>query len=647
MARIPDAYFAAGFGQKLAQPQGVVGPDPSGGQAIAAAAQNLGGAVTDFGTDLVYEKSQAKKAQLDEFERLEKLRRDSEARSSLFTHENTLGQVVDELARDKELTPKEKRDQFKEQSDKVRTSFEQTVPEEYRYAFGPAFDEHRTRAESALDGHLRKELQDGTRANGLVAREALLNSAKPLGEKLALIKDPDAFDWEAEGYSEEDRAKVVASLAEQATEGEVAQRLNQDDPRQVLKALRETTGEGGDYARYNDLTPKTRQAYIRTAKAMIDQQEADAARRAKEGKTARDDAAKNAFERYKEMREGLFPIDPKQEAAFWKTVGGTDYEDRARDVRKTTGALGFVTDKIRTDPLKYGAAQMGFDVPQLSLDDPTSWPEQLTARAEIAASIKASAGLPYLPVLTNDEAAGLSGMFKTQAPLAQINTIKALQQGLGTDSVKQMARQFAASDRDLGMIVGLVTAGRAPAAYHVAEGRRLLTEKAVPMTAALQVDMRTRFDNTVDDALTGLPQVREGFHDAVTAAYLSLQSGREVADGTLNKKAYDEALLMVLGGEPAKVNGKKVLLPDGISEAQFLTNIKRIDAATVESAGGVLGFASAGEAAEAIRDDAELWEAGNGRYRFAVDGRFLMTPEGKTFELNLADMAGMKFPVRR
>jgi hypothetical protein len=95
-----------------------------------------------------------------------------------------------------------------------------------------------------------------------------------------------------------------------------------------------------------------------------------------------------------------------------------------------------------------------------------------------------------------------------------------------------------------------------------------------------------------------------------------------------------------------EVNGKYVLLPDGVSEEQFLDNWERIDAGAIEKAGGAFGFADPAAAAETIRDDAEPWEAGPGRYRFAIDGRFVLTADGtKPLEIWLADMAGQRMKV--
>lgn len=642
--RIPDAYFS-GLGQRVPELRSGPAPDTSGAQQIGQSVRRLGDTLTGIGMDMARTRNAEIERQNAEIERLQKLKRDAEARSALFAHENTLGQVVDTIARDKGLTPQEKRDQLREQSEKVEKSFLQSVPDEYRFAFGPTFEQQRFKAASVLDTHLGKELQDEIRAAGMTAREQLLNSAKPLAEKLALLKDPDAWDWEAEGLSEAQRVAEVARLTEQATEAEIETRLNSEDPRAIMRDLHATAGEGGAFAHYADLSPKTRQAYVRTARSLIEQQQREAERRRKEAAEAQEKAARAAFDRYKEAREGLYPIDPAAEAGFWKLVAGTEYADKAKEVRAKTGALGYVAGKVKEDPLKYGAAQLGYEVPSLSVDNPAAWPGQLAARGEVAGVIKKEHGLPYLPVLTTDEAKGLTGIFATQAPTAQVQMVKTLAGTLGKDSVQHIARQMAQQDPDLGVVVALAAEGKDKAAFHIADGRRLLAEKAVPLDKTTSDDMRRRFDSELDDALAGTPQLRESFFQAAKSAYVSLAAGREVVDANLNKKIFDEALLLVIGSAPAKINGKRVLLPNGVSEEQFRTNWRRIGPQQIEAAGGVKGFASAAEAAEAIRDDAQPWEVGAGRYRFAIDGRFLLTPEGAPLELNLSDMAGQRMKI--
>lgn len=637
--RIPDAYFDGGMGQRAATPRRFLNPDRSDTIAIGHQVQQIGeGMLRDGVAQMQKEKS--------EIEHLEKIKRDGEARTGLFTFGNELTAITARIAADKALTPQQKQEAFRAQAEELRGKFSETLPEEYRYAFAPAIAENHARAGAALDEHLAKDLQIEIRAAGATGREQLLNSARPLEEKLELLKDPDAWNWEGEGYDDAQRQKVVAELSEQATEAEVAERLNSDDPRKVLADLRATKGnDGGDYAQFVDLSPKTRQALIRTAKSQIEAQEREAERRKKEAKAAIDLQAREAFEQYKNLREGLLPIGAKAEAGFWKLVAGTEYEEKAREVRKRTGALGFVAEKVKTDPLKFGAAQLGVEVPELSVDDPQSWADQLTARGTLAGKIKTLHGLTYTPILTNDEAAGLTGLLKAQSPQSQTRTLTGLTSTLGADSVRQVARQFAASDPDLGMIAGLAADGRDKAAFHVADGRRLMEEKALTTPAPLARDMRDRFDKEMDQALAGMPQAREAFFRATQSAYVSLLGAAKAGDEQLDKKLFAQALQMVVG-ETAEVNGKRVLLPPNVDEERFLTNWRRIDEAKVQVAGGVYGFADNVAAAEAIRDDAEPWEAGPGRYRFSLDGKMLLTADGsKPFELSLADMAGQKIKI--
>ena len=653
--RIPDAYFS-GLGQRVPELRSGPAPDTSGAQQIGQSARRLGDTLTGIGMDMARTRNAEIERQNAEIERLQKLKRDAEARSALFAHENTLGQVVDTIARDKGLTPQEKRDQLREQSEKVEKSFLQSVPDEYRFAFGPTFEQQRFKAASVLDTHLGKELQDEIRAAGMTAREQLLNSAKPLAEKLALLKDPDAWNWEAEGLSEAQRVAEVARLTEQATEAEIETRLNSEDPRAIMRDLHATSGEGGAFAHYADLSPKTRQAYIRTARSMIEQQQREAERRRKEAAEAQEKAARAAFEGYKEAREGLYPTDPAAEAGFWKLVAGTEYADKAKEVRAKTGALGYVAGKVKEDPLKYGAAQLGYEVPSLSVDNPAAWPGQLAARGEVAGVIKKEHGLPYLPVLTTDEAKGLAGVFAAQTPAAQVQMVKGLTGTLGKESVQRIAQQFYGSDPGLSMVIGLTAAGKDEVAQHVANGQAILKAKAVPMPPTVRQEMAAEFQKYLGGkrsswfgpdgapALAESPQLRDALFDAAVSAYTSQAATTGRPADSIDRELFRKSAAAVVG-QIVTVRNKGTVLPDGVGEEAFLTNIRRIHSKFIEQAGGVVGFPSMETAAEKIREDGQFWEYAPGKYKVVIDGRYVQTPQQTDLILNLADVPPAPAPA--
>lgn len=567
---------------------------------------------------------------------------DSSARSALFAHENDLNGLVSDLSADTSLQPQEKRDEFRKRSDELRGQYLDQIPERIRPSFLPTFAQQLYQSTDKLDGAVQKQVTDTIRSQGNDARNNLINSNRTLEDKLQILADPDAWDWDAEGLSDTQRHAEIERLAEEATGADIERRMNSEDPRQVLTDLRATTGkdgEQGDYINYSWLPPKTRQAYTRAARTAIDAQDREAERQKREAAAARDNAAKEAFGQYKTQREGLFPIDPAFEAAMWKAVGGTEYEQKAREIRKQTGGLDFVSSKIKTDPLKYGGAQLGLDVPPLSVDSPDQWPAQFAARFQVADVIRKAHGLPYSPILTNAEADGLSGLLKMQSPQAQVATINLLAQATDKETIGRMAGQFAATDRETGAVVELIARGKQQAAYHVANGRALLESKGASLPKMVSDDIRSKFNNELDDALAGMPQARETLLRSSELAYLSLRGSNAVIDDSLDSDTYEKALQMV-AGETAKVNGKRVLLPDGMKAEQFLDAFDSINEQHIESAGGVMGFTNAADAAEDIIDDAEPYETGTGRFRFVIDGRFLARADdpSRYFELDLSKL---------
>lgn len=637
--KIPDAYFSGGFGQQTVQPAPVARKDISGDLAIGQSLQRFGGSAVDMANTISDEEGrkalaaaharqqEAERIRREEEARLEKLEKAKEhglAQGSLFSHENTLQEIVGELAKDKNLDPQQKREQFSTMADQTRANFITSVPEEYQYAFAPAFDQHKFQAETALNRHLAADIQTTIKAQLGNTLEEIKRSPKPLAAKLALVAD---LQWEEAGFDAAGQADAVQKFREELTSDAVTARFNTDNPREILKDLN-AVDKKGNHVNYAYLEPKTRESFIHTAKSRIEQQEREAEAERRRRQSERNEAAKMAYEDYRDARQGLLTLDPKREASLWRAAQGTPYFDKMRDVKKTTGGIDFLTKKISEDPLKYGAAQMGIVVPTLDASDPASWPGQLQARGEVAKQIKTRHGLPYLPVLTNDEAKGLSEYIGNQSPQGTVKLLKNMTATFGGKNAGRIAQQFAAASPELGTVAGLVAAGREDAAELVAQGQRLVKEKAVSIPQGMTRDMQAKFDSIMGDALTGMPQARGAFLDAAKSAYIAKATAKGQLDDSLDNALFKETVREVVGST-AKINGKRVLLPTGMNEGQFRDFFKRIGPEQIRQAGGVYGYSDPAKAADDIRGDARLVEAGEGRYRFTIDGKPLYTADGK------------------
>lgn len=646
--RIPDAYFDAGLGQRIPRLRAGATPDPSGGIAIGQAGQNLGNAIMGIATheleeqgrqeysaalERKQERERRQREQDAEIKRLERAKQKGEATAALFEHENSLAESVKILEQDRKLSPEEKREQFGILADQTKANLLKSIPEEYQYEFGPTFDHQRFRAVESLNKVIESDIKGEAKARLYDALEALERSPKSLQEKLVLLRDIPEEVWDGAGVAPEVRAKEIQTRAEKITRAEVDGRFNTQPPKKIIADLRAVDAQGR-HTNFGDLDPTTREAYIHTAKSRIEAQQREEEDRRRHAQTERNRIAKEAYDEYKEARQGLMALSPKREAELWRQMGGTDYAARAKEVRKATSGLDFMAAKINKDPLRFGAAQMGIEIPPLDAANPQSWGGQLQARGEVAQKIKQTHRLPYLPIFTNDEAKAVGNYLKGQAPQGVVATVQSLQTVLGRKTTSRVAAQFAAADPELGMVVGLVANGKDKAAYHVANGQKLVQEKIQP-PKVLDDAIGRRFDGQLGGALTGMPQLRSGFLSAVRSAYVSMAAQNGALGDSLDGKVFDQAFREVVGNT-TKINGKRVILPTGVDEHFFKNSFRAVSGDLVKRSGGVMGYKSPETAAEAIKDDAKLYEAGNGRYRFAIDGRWLMTADGsRPFELEL------------
>lgn len=646
MARIPDAYFSGGFGQAVVHP---LEPQSKGaviGQAVgrlADTAQRIAADEIHYQGQMELNAAQERRAEAErqqreaeaEQQRLQREADKSAAMSSLMAHENALTDVVREIKADPAVKTADYLATFQQQAENVKSKFLASVPEEYKVSFAPAFEQHIYSARNQLNDIIAGEIRDSAKANVSTMIEELQRSPKSRSQKLAILDEALGNDdvFRAAGYGPDDKATLRQKFAETTAEDEIEQRLSDSAPLKIMEALH-AKEEDGSFHNWRELDPGKRESYYQAAKSRHQAMLAEQERARKERERERKDAARDAYDLYKEAKEGLLPLSVKEEAHLLRQMSGTPYEARAKAVRQKTTSIGFVTDKIKSDPLTYGAATLGLSVPPLDPRTATDWPAQLRQREEIGKVIQQKYGLAFTPVLTNQEAAGLVELAKGQSPQGLVQTFGALQQipGMKGAGLKQIARQFYAADPGLAAVVGLVASDKPVAAYNVANGQRLIREKAVPMPKSATDGLTRLFDNEMGDALQHAPANRATLSDAVTAAYVSMaaQKGLDTKESP-DKATYREAFAAVVGGT-AKVNGRRVVLPSGWSEGMMMTSLRKLTGDIVSAAGGVRGVDPA-RAAALIQDDGQLYEAGDGVYRVAVDGRFLQTNDGRDFRL--------------
>lgn len=652
--KIADAYFDGGFGQKIPRLQGGPAPDTTSAETITRGAAVLANAVGDIGFQGLQEQSheqlrlavEAKqereriaREQEMELKRLAREKEKSGAMSALVAHENNLTDIVSKIKNDPAIPTEKYQEVFDKQAEKEKADFLGNIPEEYQYAFTPTFEGHIFNARGELNKVVAQETRDKAKANLSGFVEELERSPKSRGEKLQILDEALADDatWKAAGLGPDDKVKVRQNFAEKTAENEIALALNTGSARKVMEALH-SQGKDGSFVHYPELDPKTRESYFHTAKSRWEQEQAEAERQRNEANRARREAARDAYEVYKEAKEGLYPISVQEEAKLLRQLQGTPYFDRAKSVQRKTTSIGFELGKIKEDPLVFGAAKLGLSVPPLDPRNPGAWPQQITDRAKVGAELQKKYGLSYVPVLTNQEAQGLAGLFAEQSPQGLTQTVSQLQSlpGMKGGTLKRIASQIAAADPSTGMVIGLAANGQQQAAFHVANGQKMLKDKDVKLPKSTTDNLTARFSNLAGDAISHLPQTRSQLSSAVGSAYVSMASQKGVAVDDFDKRIYEEAFHSVVG-ETVKLNGKHVVIPQGMGEGQFKDFFKSIDADTVKRGGGVRGYKTPEVAASYIKSAGRLWEMGDGKYKVSVDGRFLATEKGQDFILSIGE----------
>ena len=144
------------------------------------------------------------------------------------------------------------------------------------------------------------------------------------------------------------------------------------------------------------------------------------------------------------------------------------------------------------------------------------------------------------------------------------------------------------------------------------------------------VDLRDKYDDLIGDGLSGLPIINNTHYKAFKSYYAAL-AVRDGIDNDSVKSGIAEEAFKAVVGDTLKLNGKHIVLPEGVGEDSFLNRIRNISPMVVEQMGGVHGYSN-DEAAELLREDAQYFVTSRPNvYRVALDGKLLISKDRKNF----------------
>lgn len=321
--------------------------------------------------------------------------------------------------------------------------------------------------------------------------------------------------------------------------------------------------------------------------------------------------------------------------------GASDFEFKALELAQKT--LKTIKEETSADPMSY-ATKIGMtQAAVLDLENiGKPWASDKTAEiAKQSANASAIAEHFAVPVkpLTAEQADGFSARL-TQLPVdQQLIALRNLSSGLG-DQARNGFAQIASRDKVSGYIGGMVASD--PTSHSVAlsalKGNKMIRDSGTNY-ASLTVSARQQFDNNFASALPNDPELRNSIFQTALAKYV--YDKRDDGEQLIAKSSdFEKAITDVLGANISEMNGKKFVLPRGVSESEFNSFFR--SAAKAKNSDEVLRSISANKSdaylsngmkvtAETIRKNGQLESIGDGRYRVMIGGEYALGKDAKPF----------------
>jgi len=630
-ASIPDeAKYKAleGKGTELARAK-LAGLPPEVAEQFAAGHAEL----------MLRSKKQFNAFEVQQVETARRQKEQAELQAGIVQYKNDVARTLDDILADTEIRDEDKMNKFREQADKIKGEWGEKLGSDKAVLLEPVHSDAIADAERGYRKYQKQVYLDTARASGAATVEELVRRAAtgPQGmkEASALFNQIDLY-----GYSEQEKQGMKQQFLETITLNEASRRINAGDYNGLLKDLKNK-----DYL--PDMDPHVRVGVIAKVQTDIEQEKRRQIAEAKAATAERKANLRDLLDVYEQKKLAGLPIDLKDEVNIARALKEFPLlAEKYKGIKEKGESFAFRSEQFAKDPLTFGAAVLGYQIKPLSMTDPNVLAQQLTARLEVGKRIKTMRlieeirpgermtdnNMSYTPVLTTEEATGLSALLKTQKD-GGVQLIGSLQKIVGQSGMAGIAQQIADKDSQSAMMIGLTAAGKTATAKTISEGQRLLREKAVKLPK--DADLRGLFDGMIGDGMLGQPQNQEAHFKAFQSFYAA-ESGRQgdTLGEDIDKTRAEQAFKAIVG-DIANIHSKKVVLPEGYSEDRFKNSVRKIDKAFVSalSGGGVQGFTNE-DAAEIIRDDAR-WHVTNrpNIYRVEVDGRYLMTKGGSLVEV--------------
>ena len=305
-----------------------------------------------------------------------------------------------------------------------------------------------------------------------------------------------------------------------------------------------------------------------------------------------------------------------------------------------TTLLSKSSDELRADPISWGAKHLGIAVPPLDINKP----ETISQRVAAARNVSARTGAP-IRMMTNEEAAGLTAAVATGSTAQRQQVVTNLAR-FGSYA-PLAAAQIAPGNDSFVNLVGLA-GGKDPAAnsqhvHWVLAGQEIL--KAKPQLVK-RAEAEANFNTGTGGAFELLLSVRNGALENAIAMSASLSDTRGVVDwNSGGSENFNLAINDSVGGYMDHgvrrggintFNGRKTLMPDGMSGAEFETALAKAPAPKWQQAWNGPPVAANGEAfTYGHLRQMQFVAVGDGRYRLTDGAQYVGKKGGGFFEVDV------------
>jgi len=282
----------------------------------------------------------------------------------------------------------------------------------------------------------------------------------------------------------------------------------------------------------------------------------------------------------------------------------------------------------------YGSDMMrteqGLGRPVIDMGEAGFTAENMERRGQRALAVARAQNIPIgaaTPLMESEVAALGDFLDNPDTRASQRMAVARTLVELGPDMMRAALRQLNQTNPVFSYVAGFLGAGRSPeVATRIFEGTRILKENKQPFgTTETAENLSADFGDEVGFALSGVRNTKNIFQAAL-AHYAA-----ERARGGGDTASFEDSIAAVLGAGIETLNGRKTLIPRGLTAENFDTFLENVQPETMAELGreGLPPLnRNTGRPFEGDElSGAQLQAIGDGLYRILVDGRPVATDE--------------------